>query len=271
MASQSISTDDGRNSESKFLFCIVSTQAPLHSSPQSFSLSHGNPSSHVQDATTRTGRIASFASPPLLAQCARGFNTHLNEDSDCPEEEIGIVCGEQEVGDCCNGEVNTLYSSAQASDGQGGVVLYTLNQGQPHDDDNRCGLQLAQDDSCPSTDIPQGSAADARGEAGGDEDPSTDEEPTDGDEDGEDDGGGDHDRRHARSLSPEKEAWIQKNKKAKRAGGWRQTQHTAYAVRDATHVYKLSRDSPHSPAYRALTDRQERVEFLKRHGVAKRR
>ncbi|RYP55261.1 hypothetical protein DL768_000016 [Monosporascus sp. mg162] len=169
-----------------------------------------------------------------------------------------------------NGEVNTLYSSAQASDGQGGVVLYALNQGQPPYDDDRCRLQLAQDDSCVSTDIPQGSAAGARGETGGDEDPSTDEEPTDRDEDGEDDGGGDHGGRHARRFFPE-ETWIQKNKKAKRAGGWRQTQHTAYAVRDATHIYKLSRDSPHSPAYRALTDRQERIDFLKRHGVAKRR
>ncbi|RYP76639.1 hypothetical protein DL769_003599 [Monosporascus sp. CRB-8-3] len=159
-----------------------------------------------------------------------------------------------------NSEVNTLYSSAQASDGQGGVVLYALNQGQPPYDDDRC----------VSTDIPQGSAAGARGETGGDEDPSTDEKPTDGDEDGEDDGGGDHGGRHARSLFPEK-TWIQKNKKAKRAGGWRQTQHTAYAVRNATHVYKLSRDSPHNPAYRALTDRQERIDFLKRHGVAKRR
>ncbi|RYP61811.1 hypothetical protein DL771_009994 [Monosporascus sp. 5C6A] len=219
----------------------------------------------------RTGRIASVASLLLLAHCARAFDIYLNEDSDCPEEEISVVCEEQVVGDCCNGEVNTLYSSAQASDGQGGVVLYALNQGQAPDDPNRCGLQIAQDDTCATTDIPQGSAAGARGETGGDEDPSTDEEPTNGDEDGEDDGGGSHGRRHARSLSPEKETWIQKNKKAKRAGGWRQTQHTAYAVRDATHVYKLSRDSPHSPAYRALTDRQERVDFIKRHGVAKRR
>ncbi|KAI0385158.1 hypothetical protein F5Y04DRAFT_247033 [Hypomontagnella monticulosa] len=178
----------------------------------------------------------------------------------------------QEVGDCCNGNVNTLYSSATASDDQGGVVLYGLNQGQAPDSPNRCGLQLAQDDSCATTSIPQGSAAGARGSTGGDEDPSTDEEPTDGDSDGEDDGGGDHSRRsHARDISPEKETWIQKNKKAKRAGGWRQTQYTAYAVRNATHVYKLSRDSPHAATYEGLKDRQERVEFIKRHGVAKRR
>ncbi|KAK7754713.1 hypothetical protein SLS62_003271 [Diatrype stigma] len=221
----------------------------------------------------RTATLASIASLLLLAHRARAFDIYLNEDSDCPDDEISIVCEDQSVGDCCNGEVNTLYSSAQASDGQGGVVLYGLNQGQPADDANRCGLQLAQDDSCATSDIPQGSAAGALGEAGGDEDPSTDEEPTDGDDDGEDDGGGDHSRRHARSLSPAKkeETWVEKNKKAKRAGGWRQTQHTAYAVRDATHVYKLSRDSPHSAAYRSLTDRQERVDFLKRHGVAKRR
>ncbi|RYP30300.1 hypothetical protein DL767_006334 [Monosporascus sp. MG133] len=216
----------------------------------------------------RIGRIASFTSLLLLTHYARAFDIYLYEDSDCPEEEISIVCEEQEVGDCCNGEVNTLYSSAQASDGQGGVVLYAFNRGQPPHHDNRCGLQLAQDDSCASADIPQGSAAGAHGETGGHEDPRTDEEPTDVDEGGEDDGGGDHGRRHAWSLSPEKETWIQKNKKAKRAGGWRQTQHTAYAVRDATHVYKLSRDSPYSPAYRALTDRQERVDFIKRHGVA---
>ncbi|KAI2469768.1 hypothetical protein F4781DRAFT_430983 [Annulohypoxylon bovei var. microspora] len=80
---------------------------------------------------------------------------------------------------------------------------------------------------------------------------------------------GDRGRSHASSLSLEKETWVQKNEKAKRVDGWRQTQHTAYSVRDATHIYKLSRDSPHSAAYRALTDRQERIDFLKRHGVAK--
>lgn len=219
----------------------------------------------------RTNTLAIFASLLLLGHRAFAFDIYLNEDSDCPDDEISIVCEEQVVGDCCNGAVNTLYSSAQASDDQGGVVLYGLDQGQAPDSENRCGLQLAKDDTCATTDIPQGSAAGALGEEGGDEDPSTDEEPTDGDDDGEDDGGGDHGRRHARDVSPKKETWIQKNKKAKRSEGWRQTQHTAYAVRDATHVWKLSRDSEHAPAYEALTDRQERVDFLKRHGVAKRR
>lgn len=220
----------------------------------------------------RTAAIPSLASPLLIAHRARAFDIYLNEESDCPDDEISIVCEDQDVGDCCNGEVNALCSSARASDDQGGVALYGLDQGQPADDANRCGLQLAQDDSCATSDIPpQGSAG---GGGGGDEDQtSTDEEPTDGGEGGEDDGGGDHSRRRARSLSPaaEGETWVGKNKRAKRAGGWRQTQHTAYAVRDATHVYKLSRDSPHSAAYRSLTDRQERVDFLKRHGVAKRR
>ncbi|KAI0844941.1 hypothetical protein F5Y00DRAFT_184367 [Daldinia vernicosa] len=90
-------------------------------------------------------------------------------------------------------------------------------------------------------------------------------EPTDGAENGEEN------RRDSRSFPPEEETWIQKNKKAKRLGEWRQTYHTAYAVRDATHIYKLSRDSPHSAAYASLTDRQERIDFLKRHGIAQRR
>lgn len=117
--------------------------------------------------------------------------------------------------------VNTLYSSAQASDGQGGVVLYALNQGQAADSPNRCGLQIAQDDTCATTDVPAGSAAGARGGGGadgGDEDPSSDGDSTNGDEDGEDDGGGDHDdgifrreRDHARSLSPQKESFIEKS------------------------------------------------------------
>ncbi|KAI0882283.1 uncharacterized protein GGS22DRAFT_191452 [Annulohypoxylon maeteangense] len=74
---------------------------------------------------------------------------------------------------------------------------------------------------------------------------------------------------HARNPSPENETWIQKNEKAKVVDGWRQTHYTAYAVRDATHVYKLSRGSPRSTAYQALTDRQQRIDFLKQHGVAK--
>ncbi|KAG4222081.1 hypothetical protein PC116_g29444 [Phytophthora cactorum] len=77
--------------------------------------------------------------------------------------------------------------------------------------------------------------------------------------------------RGSRSGPPEEETWIQKNKKIKRVGEWRQTNYTAYAVRDATHIYKLSRDSPHSAAYKALTDRQERIDFLKQHGIAQRR
>lgn len=77
-----------------------------------------------------------------------------------------------------------------------------------------------------------------------------------------DDGGGDHGRRRVPDVSPKKETWIEKNKKVKRgADGWRQTQPTAHAVRDATHVWKLSRDSEYAPAYEALTDRQERIDF----------
>ncbi|KAJ0121313.1 hypothetical protein J7T55_008477 [Diaporthe amygdali] len=220
----------------------------------------------------RSATLTCISSLLLLAHHVHAFDIYLNEDSDCPEDEISIVCEEQEVGDCCNGLVRTMYSSAQASDDQGGVVLYGLDQGQDPESSNRCGLQLVKDDECATTDVPQGSAAGALGSDGDDEDPSTDKDPTDGEEDGEDDGGGDHDRRHARDVSPKKETWIEKNKKVKRAAdGWRQTQPTAYAVRDATHVWKLSRDSEHAPAYEALTDRQERIDFLKRHGVAKRR
>nr|POE86914.1 hypothetical protein CFP56_63946 [Quercus suber] len=206
---------------------------------------------------------------------AFAFDIYLNEESGCPDEDIDIVCEEQVVGDCCNGDEDTLYSSAQASDGQGGVVLYGLGQGQDADADNRCSIFLTQDDTCATSDVPNGSAAGALGETGGDEDPSTDGDSTDGDEDGEDDGGGDHDDgifkgRRARRASPEKETWIQKNKKVtKRSGGWRQQQYTAYAVRNETHVYKLSRDSPHAAKYKSLTDRKERVDFIKQHGVAK--
>lgn len=220
-----------------------------------------------------TVKFATLATLLLLAHRVRGFDIYLNEEANCPEEEIDVVCEEQVVGDCCNGKVQTLYSSATASDEQGGVVLYSLNQGQPADAPNRCGLQIAQDDSCATTDIPAGSAAGARGAEGGEEDPGTDGEPTNGDEDGEDDGGGDHggDRRrfHSRNFSPVKETWIEKNKRAKRSEGWRQTQYTAHAVRDATHVYKLSRDSPLNDEYEALTDRSERVAFIKRHGTVK--
>ncbi|KAH0433397.1 hypothetical protein CcaCcLH18_05926 [Colletotrichum camelliae] len=175
----------------------------------------------------------------------------IKETQNHGNEEISIVCEEQVVGDCCNGAVNTLYSSAQASDDQGGVVLYGLDQGQAPDSENRCGLQLAKHDTCARTDIPQGSAAGDFGEEGGDEDPSTDEEPTDGDEDGEDDGG---------DLDPEEQ---------ERQAVARLAPNSAHG--DVTHVWKLSRDSEHAPAYEALTDRQERVDFLKRHGVAKRR
>ncbi|KAI8958102.1 hypothetical protein F5Y11DRAFT_351900 [Daldinia sp. FL1419] len=84
-------------------------------------------------------------------------------------------------------------------------------------------------------------------------------------------GNGEESYREFRSNSPEKETWIQKNKNAKRVGEWRQTNYTAYAVRDATHIYKLSRDSPHSAVYESLTDRQERIDFLKQHGIAQRR
>ncbi|KAI0122230.1 hypothetical protein F4814DRAFT_446166 [Daldinia grandis] len=90
-------------------------------------------------------------------------------------------------------------------------------------------------------------------------------EPTDGAENGK------GSRCDSRSFPPEKESWIQKNKKSERIDGWRQTHHTAYAVRDATHIYKLSRDSPHSTTYESLADRQERIDFLKRHGIVQRR
>jgi hypothetical protein len=176
--------------------------------------------------------------------------------------------------------VQTLYSSAQASDGQGGVVLYALDQGQDSEAENRCGLQVAQDDTCATTDIPSGSAAGVRGSGGADgggEDPNTDGDSTNGDEDGEDDGGGDHDdgifkrkREHARSLSSQRESFVEKNKKVERsADGWRHQQHTAYAFRTKDTVYKLSRDSEHAVVYEQLTDRHEKVEFLKKHGVAK--
>ncbi|KAK2770098.1 hypothetical protein CKAH01_04441 [Colletotrichum kahawae] len=145
----------------------------------------------------RTNTLALLASLLLLGHRALAFDIYLNEDSDCPDEEISIICEEQVVSNCCNGAVNTLYSSAR---------------GKSPDSENSCGLQLAKDDTCATTDIPQRSTAGALGEEGGDEDPSTDEEPTDDDEDGEDDGGGDHGRRHAREVSPKKETWIQKNK-----------------------------------------------------------
>jgi hypothetical protein len=214
---------------------------------------------------------------PLLLVGARAFDIYLNEDADCPEDSINIVCEEQEIGDCCNGKEDTVYSSAQATDDQKGIVLYALGQGQAADADNRCSIQLAMDDVCPSTDVPQGSAAGVLGAAGTDEDPSTDGDVTDGDKDGEDDGGGSHHgifkpRHHPRSLSPEKpETWIQKNKKVKRSGGVRQQTYTSHAYRNATHEFKLSRDSPLAAQFEALTDRQERVDFLKRHGEAKAR
>lgn len=139
-------------------------------------------------------------------------------------------------------------------DDQGGIVLHEADQGQDPESSDRCGLQLLKDDECATTDISQGSAAGALGS------------------DVDDDGGGDHGRRRVPDVSPKKETWIEKNKKVKRgADGWRQTQPTAHAVRDATHVWKLSRDSEYAPAYEALTGRQERIDFLKRHGVAKRR
>lgn len=154
---------------------------------------------------------------------------------------------------------------------QGGGVLYGLDQGQNLESSDRCGPQLL-DVECATTGIPQGSVAGALGSDADDENPSTDKEPTNGEDGGENDGGGDHGRSHARVVPPKKETWIEKNKMVERgADGWCQTQPTAYAVRDATHVWKLSRDSEHAPAYEALTDRQERIDFLKRHGVAKRR
>ncbi|KAF3059918.1 hypothetical protein GL218_04550 [Daldinia childiae] len=82
---------------------------------------------------------------------------------------------------------------------------------------------------------------------------------------------GEESRRDSHCFPPEKETYIQKNKKTKRIDGWRQTHHTAYAVRNATHIYKLSRDSPHSATYESLTNRQERIDFLKRHGIIQRR
>lgn len=152
------------------------------------------------------------------------------------------------------------------------VSSYGLEEGQDPEFPDRCGLQLLKDDECVMTDIPQGLAAGALGSDGNDENPGTDNETVKGEENREDDGGGDHGRRRLRDASPKKETWIEKNKKVKRgADGWRQTQPTAYAVRDVTHVWKLSRDSEHAPAYEALTDHQERIDFHKRHGVAKRR
>lgn len=220
----------------------------------------------------RTATLPTLISLLLVSHHGLAFDIYLNEDSDCPDDVISIVCEEQAVGDCCNGHPHTLYSSAEASDGKGGVVLYGLDQGQDPDSENRCGLQLAKDDICATSDIPQGSAAGIVGEEGGEKDPSADKEPTNGSEDGENDGGGSHGRRrnHPRIGFPfVEETMFQKAKNAKRTGAWRQTQHTAYAVRDGTHVWMLSRGSEHAPTYEALTDRQERIDFLKKHGVAR--
>lgn len=157
------------------------------------------------------------------------------------------------------------------SESEGGAMLYKLGQGQNPEPSNRCGLQLLKNDNCATTDMPQGSAAGTLGSDGDDEDAGTGKEPTNVEDDGEDDGDDDHGRRRVPDVSAKKETWIEKNKKVKAgADGWRQTQPTAYAVRDATHVWKLSRDSEHAPAYEALTERQERIDFLKRHGVVKR-
>ncbi|KAI1805628.1 hypothetical protein F4811DRAFT_211449 [Daldinia bambusicola] len=77
--------------------------------------------------------------------------------------------------------------------------------------------------------------------------------------------------RDSLGILPNEETWIEKNKKVKRVGEWRQTSYTAYAVRDTTHIWKLARDSPHSAVYESLTDRQERIDFIKLHGIAQRR
>lgn len=218
--------------------------------------------------------LASIATLLLLAHRAQAFDIYLMRNSDCPEEEdIDVVCKDTDVGRCCNGHVGVLYSSATATDDKEGVVLYALNQGQPADSPNRCGLQIARDDACATVDIPMGSAAGVLGRSEEEEDDSSESERR---------------RRHARDVTPPKEAtpekeeeeeaapkketWIEKNKKVKRdASGWIQQQFTSYAVRSKTHIYKLSRDSEHAPAFEALTDRKERVEFVKRHGVAQRR
>lgn len=207
----------------------------------------------------------------LLAHHTHAFDIYLNKESDCSEDKIDIVCENQRVGSCCNGLVRTLYSSAQASDDQGNVVLYGLDQGQDPEAPNRCGLPLVIDDDCSTTDVPMGSAAGALGIEG---DPRFDQNPTDGTapdgEDGEDNGGGAHGREHAKDFGtpPKKETWIEKNAKVKRgADGWRQQQWTAYAVRSGGYVWKLSRDSELIPAFETLTDEKEQVDFVKRHGV----
>lgn len=147
----------------------------------------------------------------LLAHHTHAFDIYLNKDPDCSEDKINIVCENQRVGSCCNGLVRTLYSSAQASDGQGSVVLYGLDQGQDPEARNRCGLQLVRDDQCSTTDVPMGSAAGVLGSEGGDEDPHFDQNPTDGvdtgGDDGQDDGDGDHGREHAKDFGtpPKKE------------------------------------------------------------------
>lgn len=188
----------------------------------------------------RSNTVTLLASLLLLAHNVYAFDIYLNKDEGCPDDAINKVCENHSVGECCEGDDNTEYYSAQASDGQRGITLQSTQNF------NKCAVTIVSDNSCATSFTGGGTGASivlpvaARGEEGGDEDP-TNAEPA-----GEDsDGSGDHSRRHARSLSgDQEEAQAKKNKRTRIVGGVRHVQYSAHATMDSTHVYKLSRDSP---------------------------
>ncbi|KAI1774498.1 hypothetical protein F4818DRAFT_442000 [Hypoxylon cercidicola] len=224
----------------------------------------------------RSNNVTLLAPLLLLSHNVCAFDVYLNKDEGCPDGVIDRVCENQAVGICCEGLDNTEYYSAQASDGQKNIALYSSQGG------NKCAVTITTDDTCATTSTGGGTGAGAVVSRAlperGDEDPTQDDDPTNEEPAGESEGSsGDHSRAHARSLSGgRKETWIEKNKRAPIVNGWRHNQYTAYAYVDRTHVYKLSRDSPLAPGYEAIEalpvrDREAEIAYLKRYGEVKTR
>ncbi|KAI1316860.1 hypothetical protein F5Y16DRAFT_393045 [Xylariaceae sp. FL0255] len=206
--------------------------------------------------------------------------TNGQADEGCPEDTINSACEDIGYDMCCAGDVGTEYYSAEASDGASPITLYSSRGDRPGGDS--CAVTITEDDTCPSTSTGGGTGAAVL--INGLPDP----EPTSTVDSSSDSGSEkrmasrremsalkarEAQRRalnleHARSFTNGKETYIEKNARAPVVNGMRQVTPTSHALLTKTHVYKLSRDSPMAAGFEALSSksREERVDYLKRHG-----